>query len=100
MDRGNAKDYSKRLQDIRNQTRGQWLSDHKEKVMDMRQYAQAESNDLKAADFKGQNLKVVISAVETRTYPAKDKQPEVTKPVLFFVGKEKQVVVSPTNAGI
>lgn len=69
-------------------------------MADMSKYAGAPSNDLKAADFKGQNLKVVIDTVSTRTYPARDGQDEVTKPVLTFRGKEKTLVVSPTNVKV
>ena len=66
----------------------------------MSQYAQSNTTDLKAAEFKGQNLKAVISAVSTRTYPAKEDQPEQTKPVLAFEGKEKVLVVSGGNTKI
>lgn len=65
--------------------------------MDMTQFASSESKDLKAADFKGQKLKGKIESVSTRTYPAREDQPESTKPVLHFVGREKALVVSPTN---
>jgi len=65
--------------------------------MDMSKYAQSDSKDLKAADFRGQNLKVVISGVSTRTYPAREDQPEQTKPVLTFEGKEKVLVVNGGN---
>lgn len=65
--------------------------------MDMTKYAQSDSKDLKAADFIGKNLKVVISNVEVRNYPAKDDQPATSKPVLSFEGKEKQLVLNATN---
>ena len=65
--------------------------------MDMSIYGQGPSTDLKAADFKGKNLKVVISEVGTRTYPAKDGQREQTKTTLNFEGKEKTLVLNTTN---
>jgi len=68
--------------------------------MDMSKYASSDSQDLKAVDFRGQNLKVVISGVTTRTYPARDEQPEQTKPVLAFEGKEKVLVVNAGNTRI
>ena len=69
-------------------------------MADMSKYGQAQSDDLKAADFKGKNLKVVISGVSTRTYPARDDQEEDTKAVLTFEGKEKALVVSHPNAQV
>jgi len=65
--------------------------------MDMNKYAVTESNDLKAADFKGKNLKVVIERVEVRHYDARNEQPAADKPVLHFVGKEKTLVLNKTN---
>ena len=67
---------------------------------DMSKYASSDSADLKAADFRGQNLKVVIDGVTTRTYPARDDQPEQTKPVLNFEGKEKVLVVNAGNTKV
>jgi len=68
--------------------------------MDMTKYSQSESKDLKAADFVGKNIKAVIESVSTRHYPAKDGNAEITKAVLKFVGKEKELVSSPTNTKI
>lgn len=65
--------------------------------MDMSQYSQSDSKDLKAADFIGKNLKVVISGVEIRNYEAKDGQPASSKPALSFEGKEKGLVLNATN---
>lgn len=56
-----------------------------------------EETDLKAADFLGKTLKVVVSKVDTVTYPANDRQPENTKPVLYFEGKEKRLVLNASN---
>jgi len=67
---------------------------------DMSKYASSDSKDLKAADFRGQNLKVVIKNVSTRTYPAREDQPEQTKPVLEFEGKEKVLVLNAGNTRI
>jgi len=67
--------------------------------MDMSQYSKTESgtNDLKAKDFVGKNMKLTISHVDTVTYPASDSQPETTKPALHFVGKEKRLILNGTN---
>ena len=78
-----------------------WIKSYSEEVeMDMSKYGQGPSNDLKAAEYKGQNLKVVITGVTTRTYPARDDQPEDTKAVLEFEGKEKVLVVSHPNCDV
>ena len=70
-------------------------------MANMRQYGSSgNSNDLKAVDYKGKNLKVVISEVGTRTYPAKESQAEQTKTVLSFEGKEKTLVCNGTNNDI
>jgi len=71
-----------------------------ETTMDMTQYATTETNDLKAADFVGKNLKVKISKVEIRDYPARDNQPASVKGVLHFEGKEKTLVLNKTNTKI
>ena len=68
--------------------------------MDMTQYSQSDSKDLKAADFIGTNLKVTISGVEIRTYEAKNNQHANAKPALSFEGKEKQLVLNATNTKI
>ena len=66
--------------------------------MDMSKYkADENSSDLKAKNFIGKRLKLVIDRVETVTYEAKDNQPEQTKPVLYFEGKEKRLVLNGTN---
>ena len=83
------KDYEKRLHDN--------ARDGQEKIMDMTQYAASESNDLKAADFVGKNLKVCIESVEIRHYDARNDQPASDKGVLHFRGKEKTLVLNKTN---
>jgi hypothetical protein len=65
--------------------------------MDMTQYAASESNDLKAADFEGKNLKVRIEAIDVRHYEARNDQPATDKPALRFYGKEKTLVLNKTN---
>jgi len=65
--------------------------------MDMTQYAVADNNDLKAADFIGVNMKVVIDKVDTVHYDATNDQPETTRAVIYLVGKEKRIVLNPTN---
>ena len=65
--------------------------------MDMSKFAQSESNDLKAKDFIGKNLKVKISQVEIRKFPATDKMPASEKPALHFEGRDKTLVLNATN---
>jgi len=57
------------------------------------------STDLKAKDFIGKHLKLVIDRVESITYPANEQQPESTKAVLYFVDKEARLVLNGTNTG-
>lgn len=84
------------------QSNEQWISDYEqeENLMDMSKYSQSDSKDLKAADFIGKNLKVVISAVEIRKYPATDDKPANEKPVLSFEGKDKGLVLNATNTKV
>ena len=66
--------------------------------MDMSKFkSEGNSDDLKAKDFIGKNFKLVIERVDTVTYPANDDQPENTRGVLYFVGKEKRLVLNGTN---
>lgn len=58
----------------------------------MRISAAFPSEYLKAADLGGRNVKVVIDRVEMRDVG------DDHKPVLFFQGKEKGVVLNKTNA--
>ena len=69
-------------------------------MTDMSKYAGSESADLKAVDFLGKHLKVVISAVEIREYPVRDDKPANKKPVLSFEGKDKALVLNATNTKI
>ncbi len=100
-----ARDYgSEEEERARNQTREEWLREYTETLnkrevekMDMTKYASSESNDLKAKDFIGKNLKVVISNVEVRNYPETEDRPASSKPVLSFKGKEKTLVLNATN---
>lgn len=68
--------------------------------MDMTKYASSENNDLKAKDFIGKNLKATISEVSNRDYPATDDQKAQSRGVLSFEGREKKVVLNPTNTSI
>ena len=75
-----------------------WIRDYEGvQQVDMTKFSQSDSKDLKAADFVGRNLKVVISGVEIRNYEAKEGQPATSKPALSFEGKEKQLVLNATN---
>jgi len=55
------------------------------------------TNDLKAKDFIGKNLKLTIDRVEVVKYEASDSQPANSKAALHFVGKEKRLVLNSTN---
>ncbi len=55
-----------------------------------------ESKWLKAANLQGQRVSVVISHVTRENIGSEDK-PE-TKPIVFFVGKDKGLVLNKTNA--
>ena len=81
-----------------------WVDDYETREgqdMDMSKFkAEGNSSDLKAKDFIGKNLKLTIERVETVTYLASEKDPEQTRPVLYFVGKEKRLVLNGTNVKI
>ncbi len=66
-------------------------------MVDATKYGETQSNDLKAADFAGKNLKVKISDVEERHYEARNNQPAADKLALHFEGKEKTLVLNKTN---
>lgn len=68
--------------------------------MDMTQYSQSDSNDLKAADFIGKNLKVFIEKVTIRNFEGTEKMPANSKPSLSFKDKEKTLVLNATNTKI
>ena len=81
----------------------QWLNDYEkeDEQMDMSKYkSDGNSADLKAKDFIGKNLKLVIERVDTVTYPANESQAEQTKAVLYFEGKDKRLVLNGTNTEI
>ena len=68
--------------------------------MDMSSFkGESNNTDLKAKDFIGKNLKLVIERVDSITYPANEQQPEQTKAVLYFEGKEARLVLNGTNTG-
>lgn len=56
-----------------------------------------ESKYLRASDLQGRRVTVSISHVTVENVGTEDK-PE-NKPVVFFVGKEKGLVLNKTNAG-
>lgn len=92
-----------RQQDAEMNEQKQWYAeyDKEEPRMDMSQYkAEGNTTDLQAKDFIGKNLKLTIERVETVTYPADDNKPEQTRAVLYFVGKEKRIVLNGTNTEI
>jgi len=64
--------------------------------MDMRQYAGSESKYLKAADLNGKRTKVKISGVSMVEFDD-DEKGKMRKPALHFEGKEKAMVLNPTN---
>lgn len=59
----------------------------------MRMSEEFPSKYLKASDLQGREVKVVMSNVE------REKIGDDTKPVLYFKGKEKGIVLNKTNAG-
>ncbi len=68
--------------------------------MDMTKYAASDSKDLKAADFIGQNLRVKISGVSEVHYDATDDKAAQDRAKLQFEGKEKGLVLNPSNTKI
>ena len=56
-----------------------------------------ESNDLKAKDFVGKNLKLKIASTEEVHFDATEKYPENDKLALHFEGKEKRLILNATN---
>lgn len=87
------------------QTIKQWYEDYDKPTsevskMDMSKYAEGDNEDLKAADYIGMNLKVVISAVTEKHFDAKEGMPATDRGRLSFKGKEKGVVLNPTNTKI
>jgi F0F1-type ATP synthase alpha subunit len=69
-------------------------------MVDRTKFGESKSNDLKAIDFKGKNLKLVISSIEDRHYEARGDQPAQDKLALHFSGKEKTLVLNKTNTKI
>jgi len=65
--------------------------------MDMTQYSGSESKWLKAADMLGQNLRVRIAKVEILQFDAEGSKPASKRAALLFEGKEKGLVLNPTN---
>ena len=69
-------------------------------MVDRSKYGESKSNDLKAIDFKGKNLKLVIESIEDRHYEARENQSAQDKIALHFVDKEKTLVLNKTNTRI
>lgn len=59
----------------------------------MRMSEEFPSKYLKASDLQGREVKVIMSNVE------REKIGDDSKPVLYFKGKEKGIVLNKTNAG-
>lgn len=66
-------------------------------MADMSRFSESESKHLKAKDFLGKNLKVVIRDVQFVEFDATPDQKAQTKSVLLFEGKEKGLILNPTN---
>ena len=65
--------------------------------MDMSKFSTSDSEHLKASEFLGRNLKVVISDVSTIEFPAKNDKPAVQRSTLSFEGKDKILVLNASN---
>ena len=63
--------------------------------MDMKQFAGSESKYLKAKDLQGRKVRLRINKVELVQF--EDEGKTKTKPVIFFDGKEKGMVLNGTN---
>ena len=66
-------------------------------MANMKQFSASESKHLKAKDFLGKNMKVVVATVQIVEFEATQDAPASTKSVLTFEGKEKGLVLNPTN---
>ncbi len=69
-------------------------------MVDATKFAESKSNDLKAADFVGKNLKVKIAGATVVHFPETEKQEAQDKLRLTFVGKEKGLVLNTSNTKI
>ena len=80
------------------QTDAEWLADYEGVEMDRSKFNPPPKveTDLKAKDFVGKNLKLVIREVDTVVYNEGEPN-EQAKTVLYFEGKEKRVVLNATN---
>jgi hypothetical protein len=67
-------------------------------MVDRSKYAEkGGGDDLKAKDFVGKNMKLVISHTEEVHFDATDSQPANDKLALHFEGKEKRLILNATN---
>ena len=67
-------------------------------MANMKQFSQSESKHLKAKDFLGKHLRVLINDVQVVEFDATKDAPASSKAVLTFEGKEKGLVLNATNA--
>jgi len=65
--------------------------------VDMSEYSGSESKWLKASDFLGMNLKVTIKGIEVIEFEETDKAPASRRSALTFVGKDKGLILNPSN---
>lgn len=65
--------------------------------MDMKKYAGSESKYLRATDLQNKRPNVVIESVGLLEFDDEEKGQKVVKPTLKFRGKEKELVLNPTN---
>ena len=65
-------------------------------MADMTQYAGSESKYLKASDLQGKRPTVTIAGVDFVEFDD-DEKGKSTKPTLMLEGKEKQLVLNPSN---
>lgn len=56
-----------------------------------------ESKYMSVSDLDGENLIVTIKSIEMETLKGRDGKPDDEKPVLFFKGLQKGMVVNKTN---
>jgi hypothetical protein len=78
----------------------EWINGYdkgEKKVVDATRFASSESKDLKAKDFIGKNLRVCIESVSEIHFDASEGQPVQDRLRLSFKGKEKGLVLNPSN---
>jgi hypothetical protein len=81
----------------------EWLDSYNAEettMVDATKYAESKSNDLKAAEFVGKNLKVKIDGATVVHFPETERQEAQDKLRLTFAGKEKGLVLNTSNTKI